>query len=125
MSTRQTKRATARRNSPATPSKGRSPSDAAVLSGEQSPAAVAERIDLVRRALNMTQVDFASGIGLGKSAYGNWMAGKIPNIRTALLLCDAYDLTLDWIYRGDPSNLRYNLAEAIQALRKVREAPRE
>lgn len=94
-----------------------------VLSGEQSPEAVAERIDLVRRALGLTQVEFAAGIGFGKSAYGNWMSGKIPNIRTALLLCDAYDLTLDWIYRGDPSNLRYNLAEAIKALRKLSEAP--
>lgn len=42
-----------------------------------------------------------------------------PQLDAALAIVDMYGVTLDWIYLGDPSGLRYELGEAIRALRAV------
>ena len=37
--------------------------------------------------------------------------------QSALAPCDAFDLTLDWIYSGDMRGLRHETAMAIKALK--------
>ena len=96
------------------------------LSGDPlSAKAVAARLELTRSALRLKITEFAEGAGIGKSAYSNYKKGdRTPDLESAIKLCERYELTLDWIYRGDPSGLKYNLAEQIIRLRRERNSAR-
>lgn len=84
-------------------------------------AAIGHSLLLTRQALGLAQKDFADRAGLAANTYNQYESGKnVPAIDRAHSICDAYQLTLDWIYRGDPSGLRYQLADAIKALRSAR-----
>jgi transcriptional regulator with XRE-family HTH domain len=80
-----------------------------------TPEAVGKRLILTRRALGFEkQKEFAERAGIAASAYNQWETGtKFPGVRSALLLCNEYGLTLDWIYRGDPSGLPYHVAKLL------------
>ena len=84
-------------------------------------AAVAARLLLTREALGHKQNTFARLAGIKDSTYNQYEKGErfLP-VSAAHKLSDAYNLTFDWLYRGDPSGLRYDLAEAIKALRQAR-----
>lgn len=85
--------------------------------------AVAERLVLTRQALGLSQLEFARSAHLAPNTYNQYETGRNrPNLESAIALCDAYSLTLDWIYRGDASGLPYRLAEAIKSLRGARDA---
>jgi transcriptional regulator with XRE-family HTH domain len=83
--------------------------------------AVGARLILTRQAIGLGQRDFAARASIAANTYNQYEAGRnFPALDQAHALCDAYELTLDWIYRGDPSGLRYQLADAIKALRHAR-----
>jgi len=46
---------------------------------------------------------------------------NLPNIYDMIRLCDRYGLTLEWIYRGDMSGVRNDLASKILILLKETE----
>lgn len=49
------------------------------------------------------------------AAWSNYVNALRPlDIEAAILLCDRFDLTLDWIYRGDPSGLPHRLATELE-----------
>lgn len=84
-------------------------------------AEIGERLELARTVIGQTQVEFCGKARIATNTYNQYEKGKKrPDIDNALKLCDAHDLTLDWIYRGDPGGLRYHIAEAIKALRQAR-----
>ena len=88
----------------------------AILSG-RSAEAVGKRLILTRRVWGLSQQDFAAKAEISPSAYNQYEnAKRLISVSHAHKLCDAYDLTLDWIYRGDPSSLRYQTAAAIRAI---------
>lgn len=88
--------------------------------GRTAPA-IGARLLLTRQALGLAQNEFAERAGLATNTYNQYETGKnIPSIPMAHAICDAFGLTLDWIYRGDQSGLRYHLADAIKALRSAR-----
>jgi len=65
----------------------------------------------------LQQQDFAERAGIIPSAYNQYERSKrLISIQHAHKLCDEYDLTLDWIYRGDTSGLRSGTVQAIRAL---------
>lgn len=80
----------------------------------------ARRLRESRDALGIEdQRDFGEGAGLEQSLYNRFETGKrLLTLQAALKLCDAYSLTLDWLYRGDPSGLPYTLATKIRESRK-------
>ncbi len=86
--------------------------------------AISHRLSLTRRALKLKKSEFAARAGISRTAYHNWEPkdGKPPvgrpNVDEATRLCEAYGLTLDWIYRGEPSRLPHDLAEAIAAIER-------
>lgn len=91
------------------------------LSDGRSRVAIGERLRLTREALGLQQNEFAERAGLATNTYNQYERGKnTPNLDAAHALCDHHALTLDWIYRGDASGLRYHLAHAIKALRSAR-----
>jgi transcriptional regulator with XRE-family HTH domain len=76
---------------------------------------VARRLAAARRALDLDQQQFGTRAGLSQPQYNQFEKGKrLLTLAAAMKLCDAYNLTLDWLYRGDPSNLPYKLATAIR-----------
>lgn len=80
---------------------------------------VGRRLLITRRALRFQQEEFAAGAGLSQPRYNPYETGKrILTIEAALRLCERYQLTMDWLYRGDPSGLPYRLAEAIKVARR-------
>jgi transcriptional regulator with XRE-family HTH domain len=81
------------------------------------PEAVGKRLELTRLALGLDQKQFYMPTRLGSSAYSMWESGnRYPRVEHAMLLCNEYGLTLDWIYRGDLSTLPHRLALQIKKL---------
>ena len=90
-------------------------------SSPTSPKAVGVRLQLTREALGLAKGAFAASAGIAGNTYSQYENGKrVPELEFALRLCDRYELTLDWVYRGDPSGLKYNLAEKIIQARQAR-----
>lgn len=80
---------------------------------------VARRLTLTRRAFALNQADFAEAAGLSQPQYSQFETGKrLLSLKAALNLCSKYNITLDWLYLGDPSGLPYRLADTLKALRK-------
>lgn len=80
---------------------------------------VARRLTSARAALGMDQETFGEGAGLSQSRYNQYETGKrLLTLQAAMMLCERYLLTLDWIYRGDPSGLPVRLHSQIQANRQ-------
>lgn len=81
--------------------------------------AIGARLELTRRAYELSQTQLCKQTGLSNSAYNNYEQGyRIPNLESALVLCEIYNLTLDWIYRGDTAGLPLKLADALRSLKQ-------
>lgn len=92
------------------------PDDTGVL-----PQDVARRLGLAREALGLDQQDFGVRAGLSQPQYNQFEKGKrLLTLQSALKLCAHYGLTLDYLYRGDPSGLPYRLGSTILEIRKRR-----
>lgn len=83
--------------------------------------AIGRRLALTRQVLDLQQNEFCERAKIAPNTYNQYEKGKKrPSVENAIRLCESYHLTLDWIFRGDPSGLRYELADAIKAVRQVR-----
>lgn len=92
-----------------------------MATGEYSAERIGRRLLITRQAIGLNQVKFCSAAGISAAAYNQLEKGKSrPSIDAAISLCKAHNLTLDWIYMGDPSGLIAWLAEAIRVLGKRR-----
>lgn len=85
---------------------------------DDSPASFAQtgrRLAATRRALGFdSQIDFAAAAGMSPQALNNYEKGRSrPALDVALVLCDRFGLTLDWIYRGDPGGLPHRIATIV------------
>lgn len=82
---------------------------------------IAQRLALVREVEGLSQAEFAGRANINSNAWNNYeRARKRISIDAAVRLSRTYNLTLDYIYLGDSSNLPYQLAAAIEAVRKQR-----
>lgn len=82
-------------------------------------ADVARRLALTRRALDLDQQTFGETAGLAQPRYNQYETGRrLLTLSAAMMLCERYLLTLDWIYRGDPSGLPNRLHERIKDARR-------
>jgi transcriptional regulator with XRE-family HTH domain len=83
--------------------------------------AIGRRLELSRQALGLQQNEFCSRAKIATNTYNQYERGKKrPSIENAIKICVAHRLTLDWIYRGEMSSLRYEVADALKALRAAR-----
>ena len=79
---------------------------------------IAYRLRLTRQVWGLQQQEFAQRADINASAYNQYeQAKRKVSLEHAHKLCDTYELSLDWIFRGDPGALRHQTAEAIKALR--------
>ncbi len=80
-------------------------------SPEESIDRIAIRLINTRQALGLSQTALCLRAGIKTNTYNQWeMAKWRPNIDEAKKLCRAFELTLDWIYFGNPAKLPYELA---------------
>ncbi len=93
---------------------------------------VATRLRITRLALKLTQRRLCELTGLSTSAWNNAETGDSRiGVDSAILLCQATGITLDWIYRGSRVGLPTGISEAIAQVerdppkpKKARVAPR-
>ena len=66
---------------------------------------IGRRLELARRALDLTQFQMARLLGTDMATWGTYEAGleRIPPEQAVKL--SAYGIPLDWIYRGRTTNL--------------------
>lgn len=77
---------------------------------------VARRLAKTRKALGLEQEVFGREAGLSQPRYNQYETGRrLLTLAAARALCNRFTLTLDWIYRGDPSGLPYRLAEKLRS----------
>lgn len=91
-------------------------------------ADVARRLRLTRMALGYSdrqQSDFAAESGVAQSHYNKFESGvRRLTLDIAMKLCHRWGITLDWMFRGDPSGLPTKLWNDIRELRKRERAER-
>lgn len=76
---------------------------------------IAHRIIATREALGLRPIDVCNDLGFRPNAYSQWESGtNRPNLDDMIRFCARYGLTLDWIYRGDPSGLQHGLATKLR-----------
>lgn len=91
------------------------PDDTGVLVAD-----VGRRLVLTRKCIGANQRDFGRDANLTQPRYNQYETGqRLLTLAAAMRLCDRYSLTLDWLYRGDPSGLPYWLASAIRRSRQA------
>lgn len=78
------------------------------------PVEIGGRLRVARDALGLTGTEFAKRARIAQNAYSQYETGKRMLTTTAAIrLCSTYGLTMDWLFRGDPSGLPYSLAGQI------------
>lgn len=80
---------------------------------DRTRAAIAARLRQTRLALGLSQAALCRKCGIAANTYNQWEKGQRPQLDEAIKLVDGLDLTLDWIYLGDPGRLPYEVAQAI------------
>lgn len=84
-----------------------------------APGNVARRLTLARLAYGLDQQAFGARAGLSQPQYNQFETGKrLLTLQSAMRLCDEYNLTLDWLYRDDPSGLPADLWLKIRAIQR-------
>lgn len=80
-----------------------------------SNGAIALRLVVTREALGLRQGEFAAKAEIAANTYNQYEQGKNRiSLDKAIALCDEFGMTLDWIYRGEPSGLKVALWNAIR-----------
>jgi transcriptional regulator with XRE-family HTH domain len=83
---------------------------------QRSLPAIASRLRRTREALGFKkQKDFAERAGIMPPTYNQWEKAKVyPDLQFAIRLRDEYNISLDWIYLGEPSGLPYHIARLLR-----------
>lgn len=80
--------------------------------------AIGKRLKLTRLALGLSQVKFSELCGIAPNTYNQYETAKNkPDIEFGVMIALGVGVTLDWIYLGDHSGLRYDIADKIRKLR--------
>jgi DNA-binding XRE family transcriptional regulator len=89
-----------------------------LLPNPETKQAIANRLEIARLAVGYsTQQAFAATIGVSPQKWNNYASARDRiSLDIALDLCRKHRLTLDWIYRGDPSGLPVALARRIEEM---------
>jgi DNA-binding XRE family transcriptional regulator len=76
----------------------------------QSTKVLAKRLETTRLALEMSAADLCKRIDIKPNRWSQYESGERRITEAvAIALCEEFALTLDWIYRGDPSHLPHAL----------------
>lgn len=89
-------------------------SDKRLARQPNSIAAMAARLKLTRTGLGLTQAELCRKADLSRNTYNQWERGHgRPDVHYAMRLCEAFGITLDWIFRGETKGLPRDLADLV------------
>jgi transcriptional regulator with XRE-family HTH domain len=89
-----------------------------------TPVAVGKRLRLTQEAVGLTAQEFGRRAGISKSAMSNIMTGRnFPTIPNLVALCEAHDITLEWVCAGFYKGLRHELVQELRILAARKSAP--
>jgi transcriptional regulator with XRE-family HTH domain len=92
---------------------------------EAAPIRIGQRLRWTREALRLRQVDWCRGLATSQQTWNNFERGYSRiSIKEALKVCDVTGVSLDWIFRGDPRLLPYELAQEIRIQQERGALPR-
>ena len=75
---------------------------------------VAERMRITRKALDLTQAEICRLTGVSPQSWNNAETGDYRiGVDSAILLCQATGISLDWIFRGVRAGLPHEFNQAI------------
>lgn len=78
--------------------------------------ATADRLQVTRHALGLEPSEFADRAGIPTQIYCSYeLARRTLGIDDALKISDAYDLTLEWIFRGNTKTLPFKTRHDLVA----------
>jgi transcriptional regulator with XRE-family HTH domain len=78
---------------------------------------IKKRLDATREALGLSAAEMSRRLKIGQNAWSQYVNPKEKRkvtLAVANKLCDEFRVTLDWIYRGDPSGLPERLIKALR-----------
>jgi transcriptional regulator with XRE-family HTH domain len=79
---------------------------------------IGERLRVTRHVLGLGPRTFAERAGLEANAYNDIESGqRTLSVEEATAICNAYPITLDWVFRGDLASMEWSLADRIRAMR--------
>lgn len=86
---------------------------------------VGERLRVTAADLGFpTAKEFAAHLGLERGAVDAWFNGRsLPPVPIMVSFCDRWALTLDWIYKADPSGLPLSLNIRLVAATQGQRVP--
>lgn len=71
---------------------------------------LAHRLKITRAALDLKPADVCKRLKVGANAWSQYESGERRiTVPVAIRFCEEYGLTLDWIYRADPSRLPHDV----------------
>ncbi len=81
----------------------------------ESLKSLAKRLEVTRLALGLRPVDVCKRIDIKENRWSQYESGERQiTLPVAISLCDEFGLTLDWIYRANPSGLAHELRLKIR-----------
>jgi DNA-binding XRE family transcriptional regulator len=81
-----------------------------IICMDSSSEELARRVKASREALGLSQAKLCKRIGCSTNRWSQYENGKRDiTLEIAMKLCHEFRLSLDWIYRGDPSSLPHEL----------------
>lgn len=82
----------------------------------ESNKSLANRLKLTREAIGVSPAEVCKRLKVGASAWSMYESGERRiTIPVAIKFCSEYGLTLDWIYRADPTRLPYEVRTKLPA----------
>jgi transcriptional regulator with XRE-family HTH domain len=79
------------------------------------PKAIGERLRLLRKTRNISQIQLCEKLGFTPPAYNNYERGaKRPTPDNALILATFYGATLDYIYTGNLAGVPHLVVQEIE-----------
>lgn len=88
-----------------------------VQSPKEYAKSVGRRLRIARTARDVMQDEFGQRVGISGKAIGNYENGaRLVPPATAVAIHDAWGITLDYLYRGEPGGMQYDLVEKIKKI---------
>lgn len=76
---------------------------------------IARRMKVTREALGLRPVDICRLTGIAANSYSQYESGaRRINLEDAIRLVHALNLSLDWLYFGDPKGLSFEVGAKIR-----------